>query len=240
VSWLPTRLRASLRLRLAVLGAVALLAGTTGIIAGVTFNQNGPFTGCLDVKQGGIYNVAQSATTPLAPCKAGDMLVTFSNGQGPAGPTGATGSTGSTGATGTTGSTGSTGSTGATGATGPTGPTGATGATGATGPAGAGAALYANVNRDGGVWSSSGLSSHSHLVTGQYILTFNQDVGSCAWIASRSTSFGVADYDQDIQVTAFGLKSFANPPVNPNVVEVVTQTTAGGFADQAFSLVVVC
>lgn len=76
------RLRANARLRFAVLGAVALLlTGTTGIIA-ATLNQNGPFTGCLDIKQGEIYNVAQSATTPLAPCKKHDTLVTFSNARG--------------------------------------------------------------------------------------------------------------------------------------------------------------
>jgi hypothetical protein len=145
------RLRANVRLRFAVLGAVALLlTGTTGIIA-ATLNQNGPFTGCLDIKQGEIYNVAQSATTPLAPCKKHDTLVTFSNAkgdpgsQGPTGPTGPIGPAGADstvpGATGPTGPIGPAGADstvpGATGPTGPTGPIGPAGPTGPQGPTGA-------------------------------------------------------------------------------------------------------
>ena len=133
------RLRANVRLRFAVLGAVALLlTGTTGIIA-ATLNQNGPFTGCLDIKQGEIYNVAQSATTPLAPCKKHDTLVTFSNAKGDPGsqgPTGPTGPIGPAGADSTVpGATGPTGPTGPIGPAGPTGPQGPTGATGGPGPA---------------------------------------------------------------------------------------------------------
>jgi hypothetical protein len=79
-----TELRAVLRVCLATVAAVALLAGTPGVIIGAT-GQNGPFTGCLD-KKGAIYNVAASETAPLAPCKTGDALVTFSKGQGAIGP----------------------------------------------------------------------------------------------------------------------------------------------------------
>jgi hypothetical protein len=42
VSWFPARVRASPRPRLAVFGAIALLAGTTGIIAGVTLLRTDP------------------------------------------------------------------------------------------------------------------------------------------------------------------------------------------------------
>ena len=89
-----TRLRGSVRLRLAILGAAGLmLVGATGLIAAGVFNQNGPFTGCLSSKLGIIYNVAQGAT-PLATCIKGDSVVTFSNAQGQTGPAGPSGAPG--------------------------------------------------------------------------------------------------------------------------------------------------
>ena len=98
------------------------------------------------------------------------------------------------------------------------------------------------MNKDGTVSPglSRGLSSINHISAGSYDLTFNQDVGSCAWIVSRSTSFGVADFNPEVQLTAFGFKSFANPPVAPNVVVVDALTTTGSFTDQAFSLAIIC
>ncbi len=127
LSGIPTGLRASLRLRFAVLGAVALLLIGTSAIVAATAPAPGPFTGCLAARagitplvlKGQVYNVAQSATTPLAACNSGDSLITFSNAQGPTGPAGPTGATG------------------ATGAIGPAGPVGPKGDTGAAGPAGA-------------------------------------------------------------------------------------------------------
>ncbi len=96
------------RLRIAGLGVVALLiAGTSGLVAAnLVRPAPGPFTGCLASKsalsplsiKGMIYNVAASATTPLAPCATGDALVTFSNAQGATGPAGPAGATGATGA----------------------------------------------------------------------------------------------------------------------------------------------
>jgi hypothetical protein len=85
----------------------------------------------------------------------------------------------------------------------------------------------------------SGLVSISHCCIGSYELTFNRDVGSCAWIVPRSVSFGVNDANNDVELTAFGLKSFANPPLNPNVVEVIADVS-GLSTDQAFSLAVIC
>jgi hypothetical protein len=80
---IPAHLRASLRLRIAVLGAVLLLvAGTSAALGAAVFNQNGPFTGCLSVKGGVIYNVAQ-ASAPLYACAKSDKVVSFSNAQGP-------------------------------------------------------------------------------------------------------------------------------------------------------------
>jgi hypothetical protein len=86
VSGLSARLRASLRLRLAILGAAALLVVSAGGLIAATSSNPGPFTGCLSSKLGLMYNIAHGAT-PKAACFKGDTVVTFSNAQGPAGPT---------------------------------------------------------------------------------------------------------------------------------------------------------
>jgi hypothetical protein len=138
-------LRASIRLRFAVLGAVALLLVGTGVIVAAAAPAPGPFTGCLAARgsltplvgKGMIYNVAQSATTPLAACNNGDALVTFSNAQGPAGAKGATGAAGPQGPAGAAGAQGLKGDPGVDGAIGPVGPQGATGVQGLPGAAGA-------------------------------------------------------------------------------------------------------
>jgi hypothetical protein len=93
---MSARLRASLRLRLAFLGAVGLLLISAGGLIAVTTSSPGPFTGCLSSKLGVIYNVAQGVT-PKAACFRDDSMVTFSNAQGPVGPTGAEGAKGDTG-----------------------------------------------------------------------------------------------------------------------------------------------
>ena len=125
-----TRLRASLRLRLAIVGAAALLiAGTSGALA-IVFNQNGPFTGCLSTKLGVIYDVAQSTTTPLHACLKGDQVVTFSNAQGPQGPQGVQGDPGASGVPGASGDPGASGVPGLPGEPGAAGPSGAPGTPG--------------------------------------------------------------------------------------------------------------
>ena len=86
MSSVSARLRASLRLRLAILGAAALLVVSAGGLIAATSSNPGPFTGCLSSKLGLMYNIAQGAT-PKAACFKGDTVVTFSNAQGPAGPT---------------------------------------------------------------------------------------------------------------------------------------------------------
>ena len=101
-----------------------------------------------------------------------------------------------------------------------------------------GKVFYADVSRDGTVYASRGTSTtNARFVSGGYEVVFDQDVGSCAWLVSRAISFGVADFDQGIQLTAFGEKSLGR---DAHAVEVVAQTVGGGFTDQAFSLVVVC
>jgi hypothetical protein len=129
---------------LVVLVAMGLVLTSVGVSAAALASSSGPFTGCLAAKtvsgtaatKGQIYNIAQSATTPLASCNKGDMLVTFSNAQGPTGATGATGAIGPAGPQGVQGPAGPTGATGATGPEGPQGPEGSPGLAGAQGPEG--------------------------------------------------------------------------------------------------------
>jgi hypothetical protein len=88
--------------RVAVLGVAALLVLSTSVIVAASPPNPGPFTGCLSTKtssgtastKGTIYNVAVSATIPLAACLAADTLVTFGNAQGPQGVAGPPGPTG--------------------------------------------------------------------------------------------------------------------------------------------------
>ena len=109
---LHDRVPARLRVRLAIVGAALLLiGGTTGVLA-VVFNQNGPFTGCLSTKAGVVYNVAQSATTPLQGCLKADKIITFSNAQGPQGIQGIQGVPGTNGTNGQNGAPGTNGTNG--------------------------------------------------------------------------------------------------------------------------------
>jgi len=122
------------RLRLAALGAVAvlLLSATAIFVAGSTGTVT--YTGCLNKTTGIPYNVA-AAAQPLRACLGSDPVISWNN-IGPQGATGPAGSQGPKGATGPTGPAGPAGATGAAGAVGPAGPAGATGAAGAVGPAG--------------------------------------------------------------------------------------------------------
>src|SRR5581483_3600687 len=151
---------------------------------------------------------------------------------------------GQTGPQGPQGPQGPAGPAGPGGATGSAGPQGPTGPTGPTGPAGSG--MFANVSANGTVWASRGVVSPGTNVrccSGQYLVTFTQDVTNCSWLVSRSVSHGVSDYSPTVQLTAFGLGQFGS---DGRIVEVAALDTAGqgsgggSFHDQAFSLAVVC
>jgi hypothetical protein len=114
------------RRALSVALALVLVGAAAGIAAAAVTNDPGPFVGCLAAKttggsattKGQIYNVAKSATTPLAACVNGDVQVIFSNAQGPQGIQGTNGTNG------TDGTNGSNGTNGTDGAVGPQGPAG--------------------------------------------------------------------------------------------------------------------
>jgi hypothetical protein len=107
-----------------------------------------------------------------------------------------------------------------------------------------GKVFYADVSKDGTVWASRGTSTTNALVlTGDYELTFSQDVTSCAWIVSRTQSQHIGDADPNNQLTAEPLGNFFAGDQNVIRVQVEATTGAGtssSFTNQAFSLVVVC
>jgi hypothetical protein len=235
------------RRRVFMLGAVTALAIVVAAFYGygaLAGNTPQSYTGCL--LNGQLVKVVIDGAGQTSTCPKPGVLIGWSQ-TGPPGPNGATGQTGQTGATGPSGNNGAPGPTGATGTTGSSGQDGATGATGPTGPPGSGAALWANVSKDGTVWAQHGVLTTSALgqgLTGQYLVQFDRDVSHCSWIASRSVTQGVDDYDPNIAVTAFGLGSFYPPGVNQDLVEVETLNATGGgggqFRNQAFSLSVFC
>jgi hypothetical protein len=107
-----------------------------------------------------------------------------------------------------------------------------------------GKVFYADVSRDGTVWASRGtLTTNALVLTGDYELTFQQDVTQCAWIVSRTQSQHTGDADPNNQLTAEPLGNFFAG--DQDVIRVQAQATSGAgaggtFVDQAFSLVVVC
>jgi hypothetical protein len=110
------RVTARARLLVATGAAVATIATTTAVVAGVVGGANpGPFAACLSARQANLYNVASGAN-PAAACKSGDTLVAFSNAQGPQGEPGADGEDGAD------GKDGADGEDGAQGIQGPAGP----------------------------------------------------------------------------------------------------------------------
>jgi hypothetical protein len=117
------------RRALSVALALVLVGAAAGIAAAAVTNDPGPFVGCLAAKttggsattKGQIYNVAKSATTPLAACVNGDVQVIFSNAQGPQGIQGIQGIQGTNGTNGTDGTNGTNGTDGAAGPQGPAG-----------------------------------------------------------------------------------------------------------------------
>ena len=75
------RVRARARLIVATGAAVAMIAATAAVVAGVVGANPGPFTACLSARQATVYNVAIGAS-PSAACKGNDAMISFSNSAG--------------------------------------------------------------------------------------------------------------------------------------------------------------
>jgi hypothetical protein len=89
--------------------------------------------------------------------------------------------------------------------------------------------LFANVSAPGALLSGNGVSSVSHVGTGQYEVTFVSGVSQCAYLATTMNAFSQA-------ITVFT----AGGHGGPNGVYVETKNQGGGLTDGPFGLVVIC
>jgi hypothetical protein len=118
---------------------------------------------------------------------------------------------------------------------GPAGPAGPAGAAGPAGPAGAAGAsatsLWASVDSSGSLVRNKGVASSQKLGTGDYLVTFNQDVTNCVY---QATLGGPTTGLWAGQVTAAQRVNIAAG------VRVVTQNSTGVTTDFPFFLSVFC
>src|SRR5574337_612091 len=89
--------------------------------------------------------------------------------------------------------------------------------------------LFANVSQTGTLVSGSGVSSVTHLGTGQYEVTFTSNVSACAYVATTKNAFSQA-------LTVFT----AGGHLGPDGVYVETKNQGGGLTDGPFGLVIDC
>jgi hypothetical protein len=89
--------------------------------------------------------------------------------------------------------------------------------------------LFAVVDKAGNLVAGGGVSSVTHLGTGQYEVTFVSDVSQCAYLATTRHV-----YSQAIQAYTAG------GHLSANGVYVETKNQGGGLTDGVFHLVVVC
>lgn len=124
------------------------------------------------------------------------------------------------------------------GPAGPRGPAGPAGPAGAAGPAGpkgdkgdSATGLWAVVDIAGALSRSKGVASAQKLGTGDYLVTFNQDVTACSYQASLGGP------------TTLNTPGEISPAQRTGVaaaVQVETYTSAGAPADRPFYLAVFC
>lgn len=118
------------------------------------------------------------------------------------------------------------GARGPAGAAGPAGPAGPAGAAGA-----AATALWAQLDAAGSLVRNKGAASSQKLGTGDYLVTFNQDVTGCTY---QATLGGPTTGLTTGEVSAAQRTAIAAG------VRVFTLSSAGANADKAFSLAVFC
>lgn len=128
---------------------------------------------------------------------------------------------------------------------GPTGPQGAKGDAGTDGAPGASATkLWAVVDAAGAVVRSSGGVTAFRGDTGAYLIDFNQDVESCARVATiGNPSFDTATLPHGVIKTTqhWVLTSDGTTPIAaPEIILVNTATVAGAASDRPFHLALFC
>jgi uncharacterized low-complexity protein len=124
------------------------------------------------------------------------------------------------------------GKTGKAGAAGAAGREGKEGPRGATGPEGAVSKLFAVVGATGELVRGDGVTEVANEGMGAYVVTFNQNITSCAYIASVGITgnIGFAEGQADVG-GAVG---------TTNGVTVQTMSPTGTRTEKPFHLVVIC
>jgi hypothetical protein len=157
----------------------------------------------------------------------------------------ALGNTGPAGAAGPAGPAGPAGANGLNGAPGPQGPPGPPGATGATGPAGpagtpgTGVSLWAVVPTAGDVLTrSKGALGVTRPGTGNYVVTFNQDVSNCAYLANAQSD-GAATTFSPLRRGSAEAVQVDGEPTQVRVL-ITTSDSSQTTANRDFTLVVTC
>lgn len=89
--------------------------------------------------------------------------------------------------------------------------------------------LFATVDLNGTLIDGGGVSTVSHLGTGQYEVTFNTNVSGCAYVASTQNA-----YSQALLIFTAG------GHLSPDGVYVETKNQGGGLTDGPFNLIVDC
>jgi len=235
------RIPVSLRVRLAVVGAAVLLIGGTSGVLAIVFNQNGPFTGCLSTSLGVVYNVAQSATTPLHACLKADKVMTFSNSQGPQGIQGIQGVPGQNGTNGKDGINGTNGTNGTNGADGAKGDPGQPGPTGAPGAPGSTPIYVAERSNGTGVVTPDTLASNVNGFDVTFVCapTFTLDTAqvSAKWLGGDPNVVTISDYSSGLTPGGDALSSSESGgqitiPLNFAIVDnILDGTTVGLFSN---------
>ncbi len=81
--------------------------------------------------------------------------------------------------------------------------------------------------------SGSGVTAFTHLGTGRYEATFNQNVANCTYVATIADPGNALVYNPGLVFTAGGHNS-------TNGVYIETKNLGGGLADYPFQLQVAC
>ena len=92
--------------------------------------------------------------------------------------------------------------------------------------------LYAQVNADGSIFSSSGGVTGSSLGTGTYAVDFGRNISNCAFISSQGEG-GVGG-------AGGAITGVTDRSGNANAVFATTRDAAGALVNTSFQLVVVC
>lgn len=96
--------------------------------------------------------------------------------------------------------------------------------------------LFASVNLNGTLAYGNGVTSVTHISTGQYEVTFSANVQQCAYVATTINA-----YSQALQVfTAGGPVAVFGGHLSADSVYVQTKNQGGGLTDGPFNLVVDC